>query len=146
MRIVELTSEDTHPLRRAILRDGTASDAVVFDGDELASTFHLGASVDGEVVAVSTWLVRTHPGHPGRTAVQLRGMATAPDQRGAGAGTAVLDAGVERCRDMGIEVVWARARVTALGFYVRHGFVPVGDEYIDSTTGLAHRDIVRLLI
>jgi GNAT superfamily N-acetyltransferase len=143
--LVDLRPEDTHFLRLAILRDGTASDAVVFDGDELATTLHLGVRLDGEIVAISTWLVRGHPDHPDRHGMQLRGMATVPSRRGSGVSAMLLRAGIDRCRAAGIDLVWARARVTALSFYVRHGFEPVGVDYVDSTTGLAHHDIVRLL-
>ena len=40
-------------------------------------------------------------------------------------------------------VVWARARDTALPFYVRHGFSTVGVGYVDLTTGLPHHDVIR---
>ena len=143
--MIDLEPEDTHALRRTILRDGTASDAVVFDGDELPTTLHLGVLLDGEIVAISTWLRRDHPDHTDRAGVQLRGMATAPGHRGTGISAELLAAGVARCRAAGAQLVWARARVTALSFYLRHGFDTVGEDYIDSTTGLAHHDIIRLL-
>ena len=38
--------------------------------------------------------------------------------------------------------VWARARCTALAFYVANGFDVVGDEFVDGTTGLPHRIVV----
>lgn len=143
--IVELRPEDTYALRRSILRDGTASDVVEFEGDELASTVHLGAIADGELIAISTWLVRPHPDLATRFGVQLRGMATHPARRGSGVSAAMLATGIDRCRTAGADHVWARARVAALNFYLRNGFEPTGDEYIDTATGLAHRDIIRLL-
>jgi GNAT superfamily N-acetyltransferase len=148
VEIVELRADETHALRRVVLRDGTSSDQVVFDGDELPTTVHLGA-VRGpdrhEIVAVSTWLERRYPDLPAMPAHQLRGMATDPRVRGTGVGDALVRAGVERCRAAGSQIVWARARVSALGFYVRHGFEPVGPEYVDLTTGLPHCDIVLRL-
>ena len=82
------------------------------------------------------------PGHPGH---QLRGMATLPAARGSGVSVLVLHEGLRRCAAAGSTVVWARARVTALAFYERHGFDTRGDEYIDLTTGLPHRDITRFV-
>jgi predicted GNAT family N-acyltransferase len=140
---VELQPEDTHALRRSVLRNGTESDEVVFDGDELESTFHLGVRVDGEVVAISTWLERPYPDRPGDPAFQVRGMATADAHRGDGLGSRLLAAGIERCRSGGATVVWARARDTALPFYARHGFSTVGVGYVDLTTGLPHHDVIR---
>jgi predicted GNAT family N-acyltransferase len=145
IEIVELRAPDTHPLRTSVLRDGTTSDVVEFEGDDLPTTFHLGVLIDGRLVAISTWLERAHPDHPDRIGCQLRGMATAPTARGTGVSAELLAAGIERCRSVGARLIWARARVSALSFYVRHGFSTAGDEYVDATTGLAHHDIVQLL-
>ena len=145
IEIVELTADETHPLRRLVLRDGTRSDAVVFDGDELATTFHLGCSRGGGLIGVSTWMARCYPDRPADRGYQLRGMATDPNHRGCGAGAAMLHAGIGRCRSVGAALVWARARDTALGFYEQHGFTTVGLGYVDLTTGLPHHDIVRVI-
>ena len=142
MDVVEIAPVDTHPLRRTVLRDGTASDQVVFDGDDLPTTFHLGVRDTGGVIAISTWIERPHPELPDRPGYQVRGMATEPGRRGEGLGSRLLLAGVERCASIGVEVVWARARITALPFYERHGFETSGPAYTDATTGLPHRDIV----
>jgi GNAT superfamily N-acetyltransferase len=143
--IVEITAADTHGLRRRVLRDGTASDVLVWEGDDEPTTFHLGAGADDGLIAISTWLRRPYPGRPAEDAFRLRGMATDPSQRGTGVGGRLLLAGLDRCAEHGATLVWARARVTALSFYERHGFEPVGPEYTDLTTGLRHRDIVRPL-
>lgn len=141
--LVALRPEETHPLRRAVLRAGTPSDDVVFDGDELATTFHLGARVDGHLVAISTWLARPYPDRPGDPGYQLRGMATDPRHRGEGLAVALLEHGIERCRTGGARVVWARARDSALPFYTRFGFATIGLGYVDLTTALPHHDVIR---
>jgi len=145
IRVVELTADQTHELRRTQLRDGTGGDAVVFDGDDEPSTFHLGASVADQVVSISTWMLRRYPDLPEHPGHQLRGMATLPSARGSGVSPTLLRAGIEQCSHRGSSVVWARSRVTALPFYERHGFEPRGHEYIDLTTGLPHRDIVMFV-
>src|SRR5512143_236457 len=86
--VVELAAADTHPLRYAVLRVGTASSVVIFDGDEEPDTVHLGMrDADGTLVAVSTWIPRQYRGE---AATQLRGMATAPEVRGRGVGSLLL--------------------------------------------------------
>ena len=100
--VVELTAEDTHPLRKRVLRDGTKSDVLVFDGDDLGDTCHLGfRATDGTLVGISTWLLRAYPDRPAVVGYQLRGMATDPGHRGTGAGAAMLVAGLDRCRALG---------------------------------------------
>ena len=143
--VVEIEAEDTYELRRSLLRAGTASDEVTFDGDDDAGTFHLGALVADELVAISTWMSRRYPDLPGHPAHQLRGMATKPTARGTGVSDELLVSGLGRCAEVGSTVVWARARVAALSFYERHGFEPRGHEYVDLTTGLPHRDIVTFI-
>lgn len=145
MDVIEIAAHETHDLRRSVLRDGTRSDRVVFDGDELGSTFHLAVPGDRGPIAIATWMERRYPDLPALVGYQLRGMATEPAQRGRGLAAALLGAGVERCRRAGAEVVWARARVSALGFYEGQQFETRGPEYVDTTTGLPHVDIVRLL-
>lgn len=144
-RVADLTAEQTHDLRRTLLRDGTASDQVEFDGDDEAETFHLGAYVDGALVSISTWMSRRYPDLPGHPGHQLRGMATVPAARGSGVSDEMLLAGLGRCTEVGSTLVWARARVAALSFYERHGFEARGHEYVDLSTGLPHRDIVTFI-
>lgn len=142
--VVDITPAETHDLRRRVLRTGTVSDAVVWDGDAEPTTFHLGVrGADGALIAISTWLERRYPDRPADAAFQLRGMATDPARRRSGVGATLLHAGLDRCADAGATLVWARARVDAMAFYVRHGFEPIGATYTDLTTGLPHRDVVR---
>jgi predicted GNAT family N-acyltransferase len=143
--VVELAPGDTHDLRGRVLRDSTASREVTFDGDGLPTTAHLGIADGDRVVAVSTWLVAPFTDRPGATAVQLRGMATEPSLQGQGLGAMLLDAGLRRARTDGADLVWARARTSALAFYLAHGFVAVGQEFIDDTTGLPHVIVARQL-
>jgi GNAT superfamily N-acetyltransferase len=141
--VIELTAGQTHPLRLDVLRRGTPSRDVAFPEDELPSTLHLGVELDGVVVGVSTWIHNAHPDLPAGRGAQLRGMATAPQLQGHGIGGLILETGLGRMFESGHELVWARARDTALGFYERHGFVRRGAGYVDGYTGIPHHDIVR---
>lgn len=140
-----ITAAQTHPLRRDVLRSGTPSDLVVFEGDDEPTTSHWGAAIDGSIVAIATWVERSRADRPGLRGLQLRGMATDPNMRGRGLGAMLLADGVDRARAKGYELVWAHARVTALDFYEAHGFRPIGDTYVDATTSLEHRDIIAVL-
>lgn len=141
--VASIAARATHDLRRRVLRNHTPSDDVRFDGDDEA--LHLGVTRDGQIVAVSSWYQRSHQGAAGGRGMQLRGMASDPDFRGIGAGAALLESGAATAAALGCDHVWARARDTALGFYLQHGFVVIGDGYVDSTTQLPHHDIIRHL-
>lgn len=140
--VVELSPEETHSLRLAVLRHDTPTKDVSFAEDTDPGAVHLGLRVDGELVATSTWISRPHNDQP---AIQLRGMATAHDLQGTGLGGRLLEAGCQRAAATGAVLVWARARDAALDFYLRHGFVVEGEGFIDATTQLPHHLVVRRL-
>jgi GNAT superfamily N-acetyltransferase len=126
-----------------VLRAGTPSDDPRFEGDDDATTIHLAALIDGEVVAVSTWLRRPWPFAAELPAVQLRGMATDAAARGTGVGGLLLETGVERAFAAGADLVWANARDTALRFYRAHGFAVEGEGFRTADTALPHHRVIR---
>jgi len=138
--VVPIPAVATHDLRRRVLRNGTPTSDVTFDSDNEA--IHLGVFREGQLIAVSSWYERSHHAEESARGMQLRGMASDPEVRGTGAATALLKSGMATATALGCDHVWARARDTALGFYLRHGFVIVGDGYIDPTTQLPHHDII----
>ena len=137
--VVELTPEETHPLRLAVLRFDTPTKNVVFPEDTWPGAFHLGVRLGDKLVGTSSWVPRDHHGQPG---VQLRGMATSRRLQGSGLGGLLLNAGCERAAAGDAVVVWARARDAALAFYLRHGFEVEGDGFIDEATQLPHHLVV----
>ena len=139
-QVVELSAEETHPLRLAVLRFDTPTKVVEFPEDHWPGAVHLGLRVGDELVATSTWVPRPHKDEPG---VQLRGMATSRAVQGAGYGGVLLEAGCARMQADGARLVWANARDAALAFYLRHGFVVDGEGFIDANTQLPHHQIVR---
>lgn len=140
--IVQLTPEQTHPIRLAVLRADTPTKEVAFAEDTAPGAIHLGLEDTGMLVAISSWIPRPFAGAPERAALQLRGMATLQHVQGAGVGTALLLAGVERARVAGVALIWANARDSALTFYLRHGFAVVGEGFVDATTQLPHHMVV----
>jgi predicted N-acetyltransferase YhbS len=99
---------------------------------------------DGTTVGVITFLERECPGRPGvHPARQLRGMAVATDRQGEGLGSALLTAGIERCRADGVAVVWAHARLSAVPWYEARGLPAEGEGYVFGVMDLPHRLVVR---
>lgn len=69
-------------------------------------------------------------GHIGR-------MAVLKPWRGRGVGSAILGALMKRARKEGFEAVRLHAQTHAVGFYAKHGFAVVGDEFMEA--GIPHR-------
>ena len=144
--LIELSAQETHDLRRRVLRAGTPSTVVEWQGDDLDTTAHLGVLETKTVVAISTWLTSPSPDldrhHAG---IQLRGMATDPAARGHGYGSLLLLAGIDRARRSGAHHVWANARTATLDFYIAHGFKVTSSELENAETAIPHRRILMYL-
>ena len=70
-------------------------------------------------------------------------MATDPQRRGSGAGSAMLAEARRIARADGAELLWCQARETAVGFYPRHGWTEFG-ELFDTEIGPHLRMWLRL--
>ena len=91
---------------------------------EPADAFAVGAFEGDELVAVG--LVGPE-GEPGQW--RVRGMATAPQARGRGAGAVVLGALIDHARAGGARELWASVRTPAMRLYERAGFFVDSDVY-----------------
>lgn len=70
-------------------------------------------------------------------------MAVLADWRGRGAGDALLLALIEQARALGWRRLSLNAQVPALGFYARHGFLPVGERFVEA--GIDHQAMAIVL-
>ncbi len=140
--VVEIDAQATYGLRRRVLREGTPGTEVVFPLDDDPTTFHLGVIDGTEIVAIATFLVSGTELRPGQRATQLRGMAVKADRQGHGLGDRILSAAMDRLRGEGVEVLWANARDSALGFYERLGMTVVGDGFMSEETQIPHHVVV----
>lgn len=134
MIVRSISAAETRPLRAEILRPGQPPEALLYDGDEVAGSFHAGAFVNGELVGIATVYPEPMPVPPdadvdASNAFRLRGMATRASLQGRGLGRAVLQRCIEYVREAGAEALWCNARVGALGFYERLGFRTLGEEF-----------------
>ncbi|MDX6655289.1 MAG: hypothetical protein QOH62_82 [Solirubrobacteraceae bacterium] len=122
IRVESVPAELTRPLRQAVLRPHESLEELAsheqpgahavaaFDGERLIAVGFVGP--DGEA---DDW--------------RVRGMATEPDARGRGAGSAVLGALIEHAATQGAARVWCNARVPAISLYARAGFEVESEEF-----------------
>lgn len=141
LTVVPIAAERSYPLRHAVLRPHQREEDMraVDTGhpDELV----LGALTgDGEVVGTGA----IAPGAPPEAVAALagveaswrvRGMATRPDARGAGVGTAILGTLLGHARAHEGRLVWCNARVAAQRLYERAGLVTCGAPWTDPHIG-----------
>ncbi len=120
--------ESTRPLRHSVLRPKDTIE--VLASHEPPGAFAVGAFEGGELISVGFIGCEGEPG-----SWRIRGMATAPQLRGRGAGTAVLDALVTHARSHGARRIWCNARTPALSLYERAGFRAISGEFEISQIG-----------
>ena len=125
-------AEDVIDLRHAVLRAGLPRDTAVFAGDDGTQARHYGAFEDGRIIGCVTL-------HPSKwedvPAWQLRGMAVAPDARARGLGRAMIEFLENDIAGSGVTRMWCNARVPASGFYQRHGWKIVSEQFDIPTAG-----------
>jgi GNAT superfamily N-acetyltransferase len=116
-------------LRHSVLRPFEPPEKIVYFGDEAPDTLHAGAFVGGSLVGIASVCREPMPGSQNGAEWRLRGMATVPALRGQGLGRALLEACFAHIREHGGQLLWCNARVAAMGFYDRMGFVAQGQEF-----------------
>jgi ribosomal protein S18 acetylase RimI-like enzyme len=124
-------------LRWRVLRKplGFERDAVRFPFE--AESLHLIALEASRVVGC----VLFHPDGPGTG--RLFQMAVEPDRQGTGLGTRLVRVLEEELARRGYREVTLHARDTAVGFYARLGYSPVGPPYVE--VGIPHQNMRRPL-
>jgi GNAT superfamily N-acetyltransferase len=124
MRVALTPVPETRWLRHLVLRPHEAPEAIA--AREPPGAVAYAAFEDGHTQPIAVGLVGAD-GEPGWW--RVRGMATAPEARGRGAGTAVLGALIEYAREQRATGVWCNARIGALTLYQRAGFAIVSERF-----------------
>ena len=127
----------TRLLRQEVLRPHESLEELA--SHEPPGVHAVGAFDGDELVAVGFVCPDGGPG-----AWRVRGMATRPEHRGRGAGSAVLAALVEHAAAQGATRVWCNARTPALSLYARAGFAVESEEFEIPEIG-AHHVMARAL-
>ena len=131
------------PLRHKVLRPGLPLESASFTGDTETTTYHFGAfDPKNSSLPVSCVSYMKTP-FGSEEAYQLRGMATQEDQRGTGAGGALVQAAEARIMaDTGICLFWCNARVEACVFYEKQGWEYASDVFNIPGVG-DHRKMIK---
>ncbi|WP_296510694.1 YbgC/FadM family acyl-CoA thioesterase [Rhodoferax sp.] len=122
------------PLRHAVFakEQGIAADLVCDAADE--SAVHV-MVCNGLGRAVSSGRLLVHAPGTGR----IGRMVTDKALRGQGLARTVLHALMEASRQRGDSAIVLHAQASAVGFYLKEGFKPVGPEFVEA--GIAHQEM-----
>ena len=143
-QVVKITTEETYALRTAVLRADTPTSDPKYAEDSKHGTVHLGIFDENKyLIATSTWVINQWQEDPSAIAIQLRGMAVATSYQKSGLGKLLLDSGIIHAKTLNAKYVWAKARDSALDFYLRNDFISVGDGFTEGVTQMPHHLVVR---
>jgi len=125
--ILEISVEQTRPVRQKVLRPHQEAHELIYPGDDAADTFHLGAVLGDETLAILSMYHESAPeAISGSSGWRIRGMASLPNARGTGLGKKLVEIARDRVWEVDRAVIWCNARESAFGFYEKLGFEIVG--------------------
>lgn len=140
-----VTTQETLPLRKKVLKPFLTEEECVNPGDDLTSTYHLGLFFENKLASISTFIQEGHPDFPSEFPYRLRGMATDADFQGQGLGGILLQHGVEFLRQKNCDFLWFNARIKAFSFYEKLGFTYHGPLFDIKDIG-PHKVMYKVLI
>ena len=127
--IRRITARETWSVRHSVLRPGQPLSACDYDIDNMPGSFHLGLYLDDELVCIGSFYPDPHPELAGLSQFRLRGMATLEELQGRGLGSRLLRHAEAELRDLGCDMLWCNARVSAARYYQQFGMQRFGDEF-----------------
>ncbi len=132
-----ISSKETYPLRLSVLwhhyNKLNQCDLTI---DELENTFHVGAFLEDEIVAIGTFTEEKNKNFSAKNQYRLRAMASSPKVRGQGFGREIINFAVKELQRRNVEILWCNARKIAFGFYRKLEFKTIGDYYHIPKIGL----------
>ena len=121
IRIEQVAPSVVWPVRQQVMYPEHDPDFVKIPGDE--SAIHLALYEDDALVSVISLFEE-------KGELQFRKFATVVAHQGKGYGSQLLQHVIRYARQQGIKRVWCNARVSALAFYKRLGFVDTEQRFV----------------
>jgi GNAT superfamily N-acetyltransferase len=126
MKIQEIQFQETFPVRHRVLRQGKPIESCFFDGDDNESTVHFGLFDQQECIGVASIFKNKNASFKNDVQYQLRGMAVLEHFQKKGFGEQLVKYIEDHIQLKEATLLWFNARVTAVAFYEKLGFVKRG--------------------
>ena len=132
----KVNSNDLLPIRSKILRNNANYDYCKYKGDNLDSSFHIGAYVSNKIVGGVSVIKKKSTYKNLTNSYQLRGMCVLEDFQKKGIGEKILKEAEKHCKILKIKNIWMNARVKAANFYLKLNYIDLGFRYKIKGIGL----------
>jgi len=123
IRIVQLSWQDTIPLRHTVLWPNESLEFCKVEGDEAA--LHYGIVKDEKLVCVASIYIN-------KDSARLRKFATIHEFQGQGFGSYLLTHIFNNLKKKKVTHFWCDARVESCGFYTKLGMKTKGEQFYKS--------------
>ncbi len=143
LQVKRISGEDTYKIRHLVLRQGQAFKECAYPLDQEKETGHFGIYQDDRLVGVASIFYDANPDFIQTSQWRIRGMAILPEFQGKGMGQQLLQACIEHAKKNRGNIIWCKARATAVIFYEKFGFLGQGDPYELERPGLSG-DVVKV--
>ncbi|HEX8575537.1 MAG TPA: GNAT family N-acetyltransferase [Flavobacterium sp.] len=135
-KIIPITSAETFSVRHPVLRAGKPIESCRFEGDDLATTTHLGLFKGNHLVGIiSIFEIKSVLFNDERQ-FQLRGMAVLEEHQKKGFGEKLVRHAELYLKSINASLIWFNARSSAVAFYKKMGYLIVGEAFIIENIGL----------
>lgn len=132
MKVLRISASDTYPIRQQVLIPDHDSKKVKFENDDDEDlSFHLGAFKDSKLVSVASFYYERNSLFKDQHQYQLRGMATLPEFQAQGLSSELLNMAFPIIKQNFCTLLWCNARVSAVGYYKKVGFLSYDDSVFE---------------
>ncbi len=130
MKIELITALQTRELRQTVLRPNQHKDDLHYPGDDDFLTRHFAVFFDEEIIGIISIYQENSAVFPYcQSQWRIRGMAVLPEYRQQGLATKLYINSENYVLDKKGELIWCNARVSAVPFYQKLGFIIHGEEF-----------------
>lgn len=127
IELKKITADIARELRRIVLKKNQPDSEFFYPGDDDITTFHGGLFFDNKLIACASMYKQNHPFKNVENSWRLRGMAVDFNYQRKGYGNKILTFCIENIKLNNAKFLWCNARLEAVDFYKKYGFVITSD-------------------